>query len=380
MMGIDTRAPIDSASAVHSGRVEIREANEADNEGLLALTRAAPMAGTIALRIDRDPDFFALLRMRGESIVYAAVRGREVIGCISAALRTVYISGVPETAAYVGDMKVHPRFSGSRIALRLIQALEAHLRLSGIDLCFSVVADGNQRAMPLFEGRLGIPPWASLGRFVVKELLPSPFQGSAGRYDIRAAEPHDLTAVARLLDRFHRSRQFAPRLTEEEIAVTLRRSEEGPVSMTVVARKNGGIVATLSLLDTAAVKRNVLLSAPRSARAAVALLRLLAAPFPGFCVPRVGDPLRLLTVRHFACEDGHEEALRLLVQRARREAFRNRFTFLVLGLHESDPLRKLLHGMPGFNFSSLAFATSLTAPARLQALTRGIPFEDYALV
>src|ERR1700730_7829371 len=78
------------------------------------------MTGTIALRIDRDPDFFALLRMRGKSIVYVAVRGREVIGCISSALRTAYVSGVPETTAYVGDMKVHPRFSGSRITLPLI--------------------------------------------------------------------------------------------------------------------------------------------------------------------------------------------------------------------------------------------------------------------
>ena len=46
-------------------RVEIREAVETDNEALLALTRATPMDGTISLRIDRDPDFFALLRLRG---------------------------------------------------------------------------------------------------------------------------------------------------------------------------------------------------------------------------------------------------------------------------------------------------------------------------
>ena len=144
-------------------RVEIREANEADNEALLALTRATPMEGTISLRIDRDPDFFALLRLRGEGKVLVASRGCDVAGCISAALRTVYVGGVPETIAYVGDMKVHPKFSGSRVALRLIQALERGLRLAGIDACFSVVAEGNQRAMPLFEGRLGIPRWTPLG-------------------------------------------------------------------------------------------------------------------------------------------------------------------------------------------------------------------------
>jgi predicted N-acetyltransferase YhbS len=379
-MGTDPRRLMDSAPVILANHTEIREANEADNEGLLALTRATPMAGTIGLRIDRDPDFFALLRMRGHSIVYVALRGGEVIGCISAALRTSYIAGAPETAAYVGDMKVHPRFSGSRIAIRLIRRLETHLRSAGIDLCFSLVAEGNQRAMPLFEGRLGIPRWVSMGKFVVKELLPSPFEAHSDAYRIKAAEPKDLTAVTELMDHFHRSRQFGPRVMEEEIAQTLCLRGEHPFSRTFVARDDRHTVATLSVLDTAPVKRNILLSAPRSARVGVALLRLLAAPFPGFCVPKIGDPLRLLTVRYFACEDGHEEALRLLVRRARREAFRKRFTFLVFGLHESDPLRSLVRGMPGFTFSSLAFATSLIAPARMEALAQGIPFEDYALV
>jgi predicted N-acetyltransferase YhbS len=249
MRQFDTRTSTNSAPAVLADRIEIREANEADNEGLLALTRATPMAGTIALRIDRDPDFFALLRMRGESIVYVAVRGREVIGCISAALRTAYISGVPEMVAYVGDMKVHPRFSGSRIALRLIQALETYLRSAGIDLCFSVVADGNQRAMPLFEGRLGIPPWVRLGRFLVEGLVPSPWKGGSKRYSLERAQSAALPAIVKLLDDFHRSRQFAPRLAEDEITQVLSNRAEDPFPRTLVARSGSNVVATLTLFD-----------------------------------------------------------------------------------------------------------------------------------
>src|SRR5260370_10378907 len=90
-------------------------------------------------------------------------------------------------------MKVHPRFSGSRIALRLIQALEAHLRFAGIDLCFSVVAAGNQRAMGLFQGRLGTPRWAPLGRFVGEKIPPSPFQRPSQPDYFPAAPNEDLT-------------------------------------------------------------------------------------------------------------------------------------------------------------------------------------------
>lgn len=369
-----------SASAVLRQRIEIREASEADNQSLLALTRLTPMGGTISLRIDRDPDFFALLRLRGEGKVFVAVRGCEVIACISAALRTAYISGVPETVAYVADMKVHPRFSGTRVLLRLSQALEAHLRSTGIDHAFGVVADGNRRAMPLAEGRLGMPRWDHLGRFLVDQLIPSPFLTRSRKYCIATAEATDLPAITELLDRFHRSRQFAPQLSQDDLAKTLSASGEEPFSRMFVARTGGSIVATLSLHDTREVKRNVLLDAPASLRCALALLRIAAAPLPGFRVPRIGHPVRVLYVRLVACEEGHWQALQALVATARAEAFRKRFTFLALGLHERDPLRVLVRGIPRFTFSSLALATSRVKPHHIETLTQGIPFEDFALV
>jgi predicted N-acetyltransferase YhbS len=385
MSGCDLKIPDPATApvfvpAVLRQPVEIREAGEADNDALLALTRSTPMAGSISLRIDRDPDFFALLRLRGEGRVFVAVQGREVIGCISAAMRTAYISGVPETVAYVGDMKVHPRFSGTRIALRLIKALEAHLRSIGIDLCFSVVAAGNHRAMPLFEGRLGIPRWAHLGRFLVEELIPSPFMRRSRQHCIETAEAADLPAITMLLDRFHRSRQFAPRLSLDDLARTLSAPREEAFSKILVARSGGSIVATLSLHNTGEVKRNVLLDVSAPLRCALALVRIVAAPLPGFRAPRIGEPLSVLYVRFVACEEGHWQALQTLIAMARAEASRRRSTFLILGLHERDPLRSLVRGIPRFTFSSLALATSLSRPERLESLATGIPFEDYALV
>jgi predicted N-acetyltransferase YhbS len=379
-MSTDPLVPSMSVPALLRHRVEIRQASEADNDELIALTRMTPMDGAISLRIDREPDFFALLRLRGKSKVFVAVRGPQVIGCISAARRTAYISGVPETIAYIGDMKVHPSFSGSLVAVRLIRALEADLRLNGIDLCFCVAADGNHRVMPLFEGRLGMPRWVRLGRFLVNGLVPSPFTSYSKYYSIDAAQAADMPAITTLLDRFHRTRQFAPQLAEDEIAKTLSNSPEEPFPRTFVARRGHRVVATLTLCDTAPVKRNVLLNAPVPLKAALALLRVVAAPFPGFRVPRMGQALRLLTSRYAACQDGHHPALEALLSLARAEAFRHGFSFLMLGLHESDPLRSLVRGIPRFTFSSLALATSLGHPSGIENRVAGIPFEDYALV
>ena len=369
-----------STPGVLRDRIEIRRADEADNEGLLSLTRITPMAGAISLRIDREPDFFALLRLRGRIKVFVATRGPLIIGCISVALRTAYISGVPETIAYIGDMKVHPSFSGSRVAACLIKALEADMRLAGIDVGFCVAADGNHRVMPLLEGRLGMPRWVPLGRFLVNGLVPSPFKRHSKRYSIDTAQPADMPAIATLLDRLHRSRQFAPQLQEDEIAQLLSPGLEEPFPRTFVARSAQRVVATLTICNTGPVKHNVLLNAPAVLKMTLALLRVAAAPFPGFHVPRMGQALRLLSLRYAACQDGHLAALEALIALARTEAFRHRFTFLIFGLHERDPLRSLVQRVPKFTFTSLAMATSLGKPAGLEKRVEGIPFEDYALV
>jgi hypothetical protein len=189
-----------------------------------------------------------------------------------------------------------------------------------------------------------------------------------------------MPAITSLLDRFHRSRQFAPQLRDDEIAQTLSNSPKVPFLGTFVARTGQRVVATLTLCDTAPVKRNVLLNAPASLKAALALLRVAAAPFPGFHVPRMGQAVRLLSARYATCEDGHRAGLEALVARGRAEAFRHRFTFLMLGLHERDPLKTLVQMIPRLTFTSLAFATSLGNPQGLEKRVEGIPFEDYALV
>jgi hypothetical protein len=94
----------------------------------------------------------------------------------------------------------------------------------------------------------------------------------------------------------------------------------------------------------------------------------------------MGQDLRLLSVRYAACEDEDHAALEALLALARTQAFRHRFTFLMLGFHEGDPLRGLVRGIPRFTFSSRAFATSLGDVAGLENRVEGIPFEDYALV
>ena len=361
-------------------RIEIREATDADNEALLALTRATPMSGRIALRIDREPDFFALLRARGTAVVYVATHEQEVIGCLSAAMHTSYVRGTLEKIAHVGDMKVHPQFRGRGVTLRLIAAIQTHLQSEGVDICFSLVADGNTPVMTIAEGKHGTPAQVQLGRFFVDELIPSPFRRKSRKYVVEPACEQDVPEIAEILDRLSQKRNFAPPISLEEVEKCIQPAGSGAFRKMLVARERGRVVATLTVEDTRNLRQNVLVGLPPSLRIAVAILRVLAFPIPGLSVPHIGSQLSMLYVRLMACAEGCEEALRPLIAEARAQAYRHRFTFLSVGLHERDLLRFVVCGIPRFTFTSRSMATSAITPDRVKSLVDQIPYEDYALV
>ncbi len=329
-------------------------------------------------------DFFALLRLRGESKVFVAVYGSEVVGSRhSAALRTAYLSGIPELVAYIGDLKSTPdsREAEFRFALT---ALRADLNRSGrrafvsqpmaITGCYRCLKGGS-------ASRVGIPA----GRSLVDGLPLALSTGARNTMLWKAAQRSDVSAIALLLDCFHKSRQFAPQLQEDEIAAALFASPELPFTKTSVGRARRRIVATTTLCDIDPLKRNVFLNAPGTVKAALAVLRGVAVPFLRF--PDTGEearPSRLLNVRHFACEEGHEASPPLLVSLACAEAC-NRFTFLMLGLHERDPLRSLVRRIPRLTFSRSPSPPASGTWARLEELCRGIPLRitrwcNYALI
>lgn len=378
LQAMDDRRAANNTDAVD--RIKIREATNADNDALLALTRATPMGGRIELRIDREPDFFALLRARGDAVVYVATHDQEVIGCLSAAIHTSYVRGTLEKIAHVGDMKVHPNFRGRRVTLRLIAALQVHLQSEGVDVCFSLVADGNKPVMTIAEGKHGTPAQVQLGRFFVEELIPSPFRRKSRRYLIEQACVQDLPEIAGILDGLSRKMNFASPIHSDDVQKLIEPARPEAFRSLLVAREAGRVVATLTVEDTRTLRQNVLVGLPTSLRTAVAVLRVLVLPVPGLSVPHVGSQLSMLYVRFMGCIEGCEEALRPLIAQARALAYRHRFTFLSVGLHERDPRRFVVEGIPRFTFTSRSMATSAITPDRVKSLVNQVPYEDYALV
>jgi ribosomal protein S18 acetylase RimI-like enzyme len=380
-MSIDLQEAVRSVGPrANTRRIQIRQATTDDNDGLIELTRATPMPGAISLRIDRDPDFFALLRMRGEALVYVAIYGGRLIGSISGTIHMAYVYGIPERVAYVGDLKVHPEFTGRRLSVRLIAALQAHLKSRGIDLTYNLVAKGNHRVSQFCATKHVSRAVALMGEFIVDEIIPSPFPRRSTKYRIAEAKREELPEIVKLIDCVRRKRMFGRVVTIEDLRQTFDAVAKTGCAKILVAREAGIIKATLTVENIERIKRNVLISVPPLLRASLTILRLAAIAIPNVNVPRVGGPLEMLYARYMACADGYEDALPPLLAEARVEALRRGSSFLSLGLHENDPYRAAVSGLPRFSFRSMAVSNSIFTSDCVRDLALAVPYADFALV
>jgi ribosomal protein S18 acetylase RimI-like enzyme len=345
----------------------IRLATFHDNEDLLALTASNPMQGAISLRIDRKPDFFRMLQVRGESITFLLEKDEKLVGSFSASKSRVYIQGQPTTLYYLSDLKVDASYRAGVYAFRLVARMYEYLQSKDADLLFCTAAHGNSLVQPLFNGRAAIPKFTSLGQFQVFQVLPSGKSVSGTHLAIRNESLEQ--PLSTLFNQFYKGYQLGKIVGANKDTNVL------------VAYENSEPVAALTLLDTLPMKQNVVVGLQPHLRAVVALSNTLSTYLPLYRLPEIGQVVRNLYVNNFYYKPSQEKALLTLIQVARNIAFRDQYHFLSIGLHEKDPLLKHFRGLPKFEFKSHGYITSLKKNTQLvQAVRNGIPFEDYSLV
>ena len=347
----------------------IKEATRDDNEGLVDLTSLTPMKGNISIRIDRRPDFFRLLEMRGPFFVMAAVLDNKIIGSSSAAAVNILIDGKPETVYYLGDFKVHPDYRGSMLAARIARAVHQRLGSLDADLLFCTAAYGNSDVIPFFMGRAFCPPARKVGIFNVLQIIPTKFKTRNSKFQLEEG-PFASPALS-LFNNFMKKFQLGPVYSENSFENTTL----------ITASLNNKIVSAITLIDTSHAKQNVLIRLPFYLKIIFKSINAIKAFFPVVTLPEINEIIRILYIKSFACEPGQEEALKLLVGRARNIAYEKKYSFLAIGIHERDPILKIFSRYPKFTFKSMGFIASLKGKnEKINSILGGIPFEDYSLV
>lgn len=349
--------------------ITYRLATQHDNQQLLQLTSSLGMEGEIALRIDRKPNFFALLELRGDTKVIVAVDDDVIIGSLVVSLQYVYLNGKVCPLHYIGDFKVAAAYRNRGVGLQLCNELANLLVPAGADLAFLNVSKGNTKPFSFFKDRPSIPDFENIGLFIITQFISRKNSNAHPRYEVERSIANE--ELINFYNRHYVNYQLGPVITEEKLVLTEN----------FIVTSSGNIIAAMSLLDTMKYKQNVV---TRLSFKMKLLLKGLSAILPLFSLsplPVIYQPVKMLYIRYLAVNDNDNELTRLLINYARNVAYQKSYSFASIGLHEKDPLNACFRGFLKLTFKSVGMLVTIKNNQQLiESVQQGIPFEDYSLV
>jgi hypothetical protein len=335
-----------------SREVEVRQANQSDNAALIELTLACPMMGDIGVCMDRSPDFFTLNALEGEEWrvgVALSDEGR-VAGSVAVARREVWLDGQPRTIAYVGDLKVHPKYRNKRYA----DALSHYAARTSADLCgqdalmLCTILGGNASMEARVSGPRSLPTlrkFATTRAHTISLLWmrrPPKVEGLR----VRRAEESDLAAMTELWSRVALETQFAFTFRRESLGDWIKRAPALSLSDYWVAYgASGRLEGFMAFWDQDSFKHMRITRYSKSLGRMRSVFNLVGPMFGATKLPAEGQILRYLTGVNVCVPSGRPEVLRALAVAAYNDLRGKNYSFISLPLDANDPLANGLDGL-----------------------------------
>ena len=349
--------------------VKFRIATNDDNLKLIQLTASSAMAGNIGLRIDRHPDFFALLKMRGDTKVFVAEENNIIIGAICVSLQKVYVDGEIYPLQYIGDFKIADRYRNQGIGLKLCNEMADYVISNNSDLAFLNVSMGNSKPVSFFKNRPNVPDFDNIGIFKIYQIIGKRLKPAIHKYSIEETLFND--DVLQFLNSHYLNYQLGAVITAEKLSA----------STIFIIRESKKIIAGMSLVDTMPVKQNVITALSWKLRLVLKIINAFSNILSLSKMPVLGEPVKMLYIKYLAVEPNNMHLVKLLINYARNIAFKKSYSYVSIGLHEKDKFNACLAGLPKLTFKSVGMLLSIkNNRALIKKIKDGVPYEDYSSV
>jgi len=327
-------------------RVVLAPAEPADDAGLRRLLADSPMDGRIRLAFEREPSYFHAVGVQGRFAQVVVGRDLDTGALVGVGTRTVkpvFVNGEPRDVGYLSDLRLLPSYRNRTLVARgyrLLRELHADGR---VDLYYTVIADDNAVALrTIASGRAGLPAYRDLGAFdspAVNLVRRKP--SLAAGVEIVRGEPALLDAIVACLNQHGRAKQFAPVYAREDFDPQGRLRGLG-LDDVYVALDRGRVVGTIARWDQSAFKQTRVVGYRGALRVVRPLCNLGArvAGLPRF--PRPGERLASFHAALIAVAGNDARIFAALLRRLYNDAVGGPHAYFVIGLHERDPLRRVL--------------------------------------
>ncbi|MCY2930527.1 MAG: hypothetical protein NTV86_13715 [Planctomycetota bacterium] len=333
-------------------RFIVELATPADEAELRRILAAGPTPGAISVAFLREPNYFGDPASAGEFRQVIVIRDNDngsIAGMGCRSIRLCSVNGRWMPVGYLSNLRLLPPVRGQGLLARGYEFLR-ELHADGRTAFYlSTIAADNQAAIAaLTVHRAGLPAYHFAGQYVTTVLpLGRSQRQPASGVQIRPAGPDDMPDVLRVLTASGPGRQFFPCYQASDFGPDARtflnlRSED-----IFLAFRRQQLVGLLAAWDQYAFRQNVVHSYHGPLRALRPLYNAWAGLTGRPRLPQPGQPLRSLVAALPVVADDDPRTAAALLDAAMDARRGQGWDYLLVGLHESDPLLRALHARRG---------------------------------
>jgi hypothetical protein len=372
----------------------VRLATRDDEPDIRALVGSVAMPGDVAIRFEREPDYFLGATIMGDPCDVVVGRQRcdgALVGLACRAAHDAYVAGAPTRGGYIGQIRIAEGARGRGLVARGARLLRE--RTPEGMLAFGVIARENRRAAGALVGaRLpgglraarvaGLTTCAIVLWGRAARRAPGPAHGGVasrpahGGVDVRSADATTLTDALAFWHAQGPRRQFFPltTLADFEGGRALRGLRPEDVFLAWCGDR---IVGTMALWEQSAYKQDVVHAygpVLRRLRPAYDLAARLLGARP---LTPPGEPIALAFAARVCVADDDPSVMRALLRAVAADAHARGLAFLMVGLADDDPLLSVVRRHPHITYRSDLYALSWTDDP-LARLDGRVPYVEIA--
>ncbi|MBI1783504.1 hypothetical protein HYR69_00030 [Candidatus Sumerlaeota bacterium] len=342
-------------------RFQLELATPADDAALRRVLAATPMDGRISLSFRREPSYFdaSVVDGRFRQVVVGRDQkaGGEIIGFGSRSVRDVYVNGERISVGYLSALRLLPEYRGWG---NLIARGFAHFKSLHNDgrapLYLTTIAEGNERAIRLLtSGRAGLPTYHFAGLYHTAAIPASSgnralSSTSVAGIVVRSSSVDDLPQILEFVERNGRTRQFFPVYSPEDFFQERGAFKNLHPSELLLAFREGRLIGTFGGWDQCAFRQSVVHAYSGGLRMIRPFYNALAPKLGKPRLPGIGEPFHYLTGALPLVENDDEIVFGALLRAVLRDMDFGGAAYLMLGLHERDPLLPAVRRLRGMTW------------------------------
>lgn len=336
-------------------------AGEGDDLALQKLLSENPMPGEISVAFHRKPSYFYGAGVQGkfhQTLIVRDQRTGDPAGCISRAVKPVFINGKVADIGYLSNLRLKPEFRGGTLIARGCGYLrELHRDARAPVYLLTIIEDNTGAVNLLTSGRAGLPSCFDLGRYITYAIniyrKKPPIESVVG---VVRGSADCLDEIIDCLHRNGREKQFYPYYSKEDFTLPGDPLRGFKVEDFFVALKNDQVAGVMGKWDQRDFKQTVVVGYGGKMKW-VRHLYNLAAGLVGFSpLPLAGSELNSFYGSFIAVDGNDLQVFRALLREMYNDAAGKGYSYFLVGLHARDSLARACTEYNHLKYTSRLYA------------------------